>query len=142
MGLTVFGIPNETLKQLAAKMIPDAYADIYKIDGRIFDINRELVRFARRGEWQSFIDIVSGIVKENFAVRDAVEGEKVVQSTLVTLLCAAGGPYFVRHERESGGPGSDAGAAREDKGRGSRPARPVFRFPRPRSGVALGASTT
>ena len=103
MGLTVFGIPNETLKQLAAKMIPDAYADIYKIDGRIFDINRELVRFARRGEWQSFIDIVSGIVKENFAVRDAVEGEKVVQSTLVTLLCAAGGPYFVRHERESGG---------------------------------------
>ena len=103
MGMTVFGIPNETLKQLAAKMIPDAYADVYKIDGRIFDINRELVRFARRGEWQAFIDIVSGIVKENFAVRDAVEGEKVVQSTLVTLLCAASGPYFVRHEREAGG---------------------------------------
>ena len=103
MGMTVFGIPNETLKQLAAKMIPDAYADVYKIDGRIFDINRELVRFARRGEWQDIVAIISGIVKENFAVRDAVEGEKVVQSTLVTLLCAAGGPYFVRHERESGG---------------------------------------
>jgi len=36
-------------------------------------------------------------------VRDAVEGEKVVQSSLVTLLCAAGGPYLVRHEREAGG---------------------------------------
>ena len=36
-------------------------------------------------------------------MRDAIEGEKVVQSTLVTLLCAAGGPYFVRHEREAGG---------------------------------------
>ena len=103
MGMTEFGIPNEMLKQLAAKMIPDAYADIYKIDERIFDINRELVRFARHGEWQAFINIISGIVKENFAVRDAVEGEKVVQSTLVTLLCAAGGPYFVRHEREAGG---------------------------------------
>jgi hypothetical protein len=42
-------------------------------------------------------------VKENFAVRDSVEGEKVVQSTIVALLCASGGPYFVTHEREAGG---------------------------------------
>ena len=98
-----FGVPNETLKQLAAKMIPDAYSDIYKIDGRIFDINKELVAFARRGEWRGFTSILAKIVKENFAVRDAVEGEKVVQSTLVALLTAAKGPYLVRHEREAGG---------------------------------------
>jgi hypothetical protein len=102
-GLTEFGVPNETMKQIASKMIPDAYADVYKIDERMFDVNRELVRFARRGEWQGVVEILSKIVQENFAVRDAVEGEKVVQSSLVTLLCAAGGPYFVRHERESGG---------------------------------------
>ena len=102
-GLTEFGVPNETMKQIASKMIPDAYADIYKIDERIFDVNKELVRFARRGEWNGFVGILSGIVKENFAVRDAVEGEKVVQASLVTLLCAAGGPYYVRHEREAGG---------------------------------------
>ena len=101
--LTRFGIPNETLKHLAAKMIPDAYSDIYKIDERMFDINKELVAFARRGEWSGFIGILSGIVKENFAVRDAVEGEKVVQSTLVALLTAAKGPYLVGHEREAGG---------------------------------------
>jgi len=98
-----FGVPNETLKQLAAKMIPDAYSDIYKIDGRIFDINKELVAFARRGEWRGFTGILAEIAKENFAVRDAVEGEKVVQSTLVALLTAAKGPYLVRHEREAGG---------------------------------------
>ena len=98
-----FGVPNETLKHLASKMIPDAYSDIYSIDGRIFDINKVLVAFARRGEWQGFVGILAQIVKENFAVRDAVEGEKVVQSTLVALLVAAGGPYFVKHERESGG---------------------------------------
>ena len=101
--LTRFGIPNETLKHLAATMIPDAYSDIYKIDERMFDINKELVAFARRGEWNGFTGILSGIVKENFAVRDAVEGEKVVQSTLVALLTAAKGPYLVSHEREAGG---------------------------------------
>ncbi|MBQ4198935.1 MAG: PD-(D/E)XK nuclease domain-containing protein, partial [Kiritimatiellae bacterium] len=59
--------------------------------------------FAESGEWKGFADILAQIVKENFAVRDAAEGEKVVQSTLVALLRAAGGPYFVKHERESGG---------------------------------------
>ena len=103
MGMAEFGVPNEALKQIVSKMIPDAYSDIYKIDERIFDINKELIRFAKRGEWQRLADILAEIVKENFAVRDAIEGEKVVQSTLVTLLCAAGGPYFVRHEREAGG---------------------------------------
>ena len=101
--LVKFGLPNETLKELAAKMLPDAYSDIYKIDGRVVDINKGLVAFARRGEWKGFIDILSGIVKENFAVRDSVEGEKVVQSTIVALLMAARGPYFVTHEREAGG---------------------------------------
>ena len=102
-GKSVFGIPNETLKDLAAKMIPAAYSDIHKIDERVFDINDGLVDFSFDGNWKPFIDILSGIVKENFAVRDSVEGEKVVQSTIVALLCAAGGPYFVTHEREAGG---------------------------------------
>ena len=102
-GKTVFGIPNETLKDLAAKMIPAAYSDVHKIDERVFDINDGLCDFAEKGEWRGFIDILSGIVKENFAVRDSVEGEKVVQSTIVALLMAAGGPYFVKHEREAGG---------------------------------------
>ena len=102
-GKTVFGVANETLKELAAKMIPAAYSDVHKIDERVYDINSGLCDFAEKGEWRGFIDILSTIVKENFAVRDSVEGEKVVQSTLVALLTAAGGPYLVRHEREAGG---------------------------------------
>ena len=102
-GKTVFGIPNETLKQLASKMIPAAYADVHKIDERVFRINDGLVDFSYDGNWRKFADNLVEIVKENFAVRDSVEGEKVVQATLVALLCAAGGPYFVRHEREAGG---------------------------------------
>ena len=102
-GKTVFGIPNETLKELAAKMIPAAYSDVHKIDERVYDINGGLCDFAENGAWRGFIDILSGIVNENFAVRDSVEGEKVVQSTIVALLTASGGPYFVTHEREAGG---------------------------------------
>ena len=102
-GKTVFGIPNETFKELAAKMIPAAYSDVHKIDERVFDINRGLCDFAEKGEWRGFVGILSQIVKENFAVRDSVEGEKVVQSTLVALLTAAKGPYYVKHEREAGG---------------------------------------
>jgi len=102
-GKTVFGVPNETLKELAAKMIPAAYSDVHKIDERVYDINDGLCDFAEKGEWRGFMGILSGIVKENFAVRDAVEGEKVVQSTLVALLTAAKGPYLVSHEREAGG---------------------------------------
>ena len=98
-----FGIPNETLKQLAAKMIPAAYSDVHKIDERVYAINDGLCDLAEKGEWRGLIGCLSDIVKENFAVRDSVDGEKVVQSTLVALLTAAGGPYFVRHERESGG---------------------------------------
>ena len=102
-GKTVFGIPNETLKELAAKMIPAAYSDIHKIDERVFDVNNGLCDFAEKGEWKGFVGILSQIVKENFAVRDSVEGDKVVQSTIVALLTSAKGPYFVRHEGEAGG---------------------------------------
>ena len=84
-------------------MIPAAYSDVHKIDERVFDVNSGLCDFAEKGEWKGVVDILAGIVKENFAVRDSVEGEKVVQSTLVALLTAAKGPYFVTHEREAGG---------------------------------------
>ena len=100
-GNAVFGVPNETLKELAARMIPAAYSDVHKIDERVFDINDGLCTFAENGAWNGITDILAEIVKENFAVRDAVEGEKVVQSTLVALLTAAKGPYLVRHEREA-----------------------------------------
>ena len=102
-GKTIFGVPNETLKELSAKMIPAAYEDIHKIDERVFGINAGLVDFSFDGNWKPFIDTLSQIVKENFAVRDSVEGEKVVQSTIVALLMASGGPYLVTHEREAGG---------------------------------------
>ncbi|MBR4616931.1 MAG: AAA family ATPase, partial [Kiritimatiellae bacterium] len=103
LGKTIFGIPNETLKKLAADMIPAAYSDVHRIDERVFDINDGLCTFAGDGNWRGFVDILAEIVKENFRVRDSIDGEKTVQSTMVALLCAAAGPYLVHHEDESGG---------------------------------------
>ena len=102
-GKTTFGIPNETLKKLAADMIPAAYADIHRIDERVFDINDGLCVFADCGDWREFVGLLAEIVKENFRVRDSIDGEKTVQSTVVALLCAAAGPYLVHHEGEAGG---------------------------------------
>ena len=103
-GKPIFGLPNETLKKLAADMIPAAYADVHKIDERVFDINDALYDFAfEGGDWHGFVDILAEIVKENFRVRDSIDGEKTVQSTMVALLCAAAGPYLIHHEGESGG---------------------------------------
>ena len=68
-GKTVFGIPNETLKELAAKMIPAAYSDVHKIDERVSDINDGLCDFAEKGEWRGFIDILSGM---RFALNVAI----------------------------------------------------------------------
>ena len=101
-GKTVFGIPNEALKKLASDMIPAAYSDIHKIDERVFGVNDGLCDFAETGNWRPLVEILASIVRENFAVRDAAEGEKVVQSTVVALLRASGGPYFVRHEGAAG----------------------------------------
>ena len=103
-GRPVFGVPNETLKKLAADMIPAAYSDVHQIDERVFAINDALYDFAfEGGDWRGFVGILSEIVRENFRVRDSIDGEKTVQSTIVALLVAAAGPYFVRHEGEADG---------------------------------------
>ena len=102
-GKTSFGLPNETMKKLAADMIPAAYADIHKIDGRVQSINDGLCVFADNGDWRGFVGVLCEIVRENFRVRDSIDGEKTVQSTVVALLVAAAGPYFVRHEGEACG---------------------------------------
>ena len=103
-GRPVFGVPNETLKKFAADMIPAAYGDVHKIDERVVDLNDALYGFAfEGGDWRGIVGILAEIVKENFRVRDSIDGEKTVQSTMVALLCAAAGPYFVHHEGEAGG---------------------------------------
>jgi len=43
------------------------------------------------------------VVKQNFAVRDAKEGETAVASAVSAILISAGGPYVIKREREANG---------------------------------------
>ena len=42
-------------------------------------------------------------MKQNFAVRDAKEGETAVASAVSAILISAGGPYVIKREREANG---------------------------------------
>ena len=95
-------VPNLTVQEFINDFIPRAYDDVYGIDSSVYDIARGLGEFARYGRWGKAIDAVSKSVDEYFKVRDAIEGERVVQTAMCSLLKVAHGPYIVDHEIEAG----------------------------------------
>ena len=103
MGTPVFGLPNGTLRQIAAQMFTQAYSDACGIDQRTSAINAGLRAFAAKGTWDKLLEPLFDVVKQNFAVRDAKEGETAVASAISALLIAAGGPYYIKREREANG---------------------------------------
>ena len=102
MGEIAFKIPNLTIAQFMHDFVPKAYEDVSGIDPRIFDISKGLYAFARKGDWHKALETACEVVSSYWAVRDAVEGEKVVQTSLASLLYVAHGPYLVPHEGECG----------------------------------------
>lgn len=100
-GRVRLGIPNLTVQEFINDFIPRAYDDVYGIDSRVYDIANGLYDFSADGNWRKAIDAVSKSVDEYFKVRDAVEGERVVQTAMCSLLKVAHGPYIVDHEIEA-----------------------------------------
>ena len=103
MGTPVFGLPNGALRQIAAQMFTQAYSDACGIDQRLPAINAGLRAFASKGTWNKLLDPLLDVVKQNFAVRDAKEGETAVASAVSAILISAGGPYVIKREREANG---------------------------------------
>ena len=103
MGTPVFGLPNGTLRQIAAQMFTQAYSDACGIDQRLPAINAGLRAFAAKGTWDKLLEPLFDVVKQNFAVRDAKEGETAVASAVSAILVSAGGPYVIKREREANG---------------------------------------
>ena len=100
-GRVRLGIPNLTVQEFVNDFIPRAYDDVYGIDSRVYDIANGLYDFSSDGDWHKAIDAVSKSVDEYFKVRDAIEGERVVQTAMCSLLKVAHGPYIVDHEIET-----------------------------------------
>ena len=103
MGTPVFGLPNAALRQITAQMFTEAYSDACGIDQRIPAVNAGLRAFASKGTWDALLEPLLDVVKQNFAVRDAKEGETAVASAVSAILISAGGPYMVKREREANG---------------------------------------
>ena len=103
MGTPMFGIPNGAFRQMAAQLFTQAYSEACGIDQRIPAINAGLRAFAATGTWDRLFEPLFDVVKQNFAVRDAKEGETAVASAVSAILISAGGPYFITREREANG---------------------------------------
>mgnify|MGYP002673954192 FL=1 len=103
LGRSTLGIPNLTVGEFLHDFVPKAYQDLNGIDPRLFDVANAMTDFARHGDWRAPLETAASVVSRYWKVRDAVEGERVVQTALCSLLYVGHGPYIVRHERESAG---------------------------------------
>ena len=103
LGRSMLGIPNLTVGEFMHDFVPKAYQDLNGIDPRVFDIANGMVDFADAGDWHGALDTACEVVSRYWKVRDAIEGERVVQTALCSLLYVGHGPYIVHHERESAG---------------------------------------
>ena len=103
LGRSTLGIPNLTVGEFLHDFVPKAYRDLNGIDPRVFDIANGMADFAETGDWRGALETAASVVSRYWRVRDAVEGERVVQTALCALLYVGHGPYIVRHERESAG---------------------------------------
>ena len=103
LGEAILKIPNLTVGEFMHDFIPKAYQDVYGVDPRIFAVAKGMTNFARHGDWHEAIKAVSDVVASYWKVRDALEGERVIQAALCSLLFVGHGPFIVRHEQESAG---------------------------------------
>ena len=103
LGQSRLGIPNLTVGEFLHDFVPKAYQDLNGIDPRLFDVANAMTDFAETGDWRTPLETAASVVSRYWKVRDAVEGERAVQTALCALLYVGHGPYIVRHERESAG---------------------------------------
>ena len=102
-GQSQLAIPNLTVGEFMHDFVPKAYQDVHGVDSQIFEIANGMANFARCGDWRGAVGTATGVVSRYWRVRDAVEGERVVQTALCSLLYVGHGPYIVTHEQESRG---------------------------------------
>lgn len=96
-------IPNRMVSEFLHGFVPAAYSDIHGVDPRLSEISDGMTKFAQDGDFAPVLDCLATLVGEYFSVRDAVEGERIIQTAVCSLLYVAHGPFAIRHEREENG---------------------------------------
>ncbi len=85
-GLTLLGIPNQTVRQLLYGHMRDAYddADLFSVDPHRLLV--ELSRMAFQGEWRPVVRLLGDAIAAQTGIRDYIAGEKVLQGFLAAYL--------------------------------------------------------
>ena len=85
-GSPVLRVPNLTIRQVLFSYIEQGYrrAEVFRLDeSRLRDFMRRMAYF---GEWQPVFQYLADKIKEQTAVRDYLQGEKVVQTFHLVYL--------------------------------------------------------
>jgi hypothetical protein len=101
-GRAVLRIPNLTIKTLMYGYLRDGFADtdVFRID--MWHFSDLMHAMAYRGEWQAVFEFLAEEIEKQAAVRDYLDGEKMVQGFLLAYLNVTN--YFLTwSERELGG---------------------------------------
>jgi hypothetical protein len=101
-GETKFIIPNKVIEQLLNDFICRGYMDACKVNIDMLALSRLIGHMAYDGEWERCIDFIGETIKTSMAMRDLIEGERVVQALFIALF-HVGRPFIIDSEREAGG---------------------------------------
>ncbi len=101
-GTPRLGIPNQTVKRLMYGYLRDAYEDVGLFSVDLYAFSRLMHEMAYRGAWRPVLEFLSAAIARHTAIRDYIDGEKVIQGFLAAYLSAT--DHFVFHtERELAG---------------------------------------
>ncbi len=98
-GTPRLGIPNQTVKRLMYGYLRDAWDDMGVFSVDFYDLFRLTRDMAYEGAWRPAVEYLSGAVARQTAIRDYLDGEKVVQTFFAAYFALT--DHFVLHsERE------------------------------------------
>jgi len=92
-GKYLLKIPNLTIQHLMYDYIRSGFEDvnIFKID--IWELSDLITKMAYDGEWKAFFQFLSEQIEKQRAIRDYLNGEKVIQGFLLAYLNVA--DYYI-----------------------------------------------
>lgn len=110
-GVTRLRIPNQTMRYFLNSFVTEGYSRACSVNLRTSELTRRLADLAYDGTWKPCMELVADIVRDCFASRDGIEGEKVVQADMTALLNVAANSFIVQSEYNANGGYADISLA-------------------------------
>ena len=98
-GLPRLGIPNQTVKRLMYGYLRDAWDEMDVFSADFYDLLRLTGDMAYEGAWRPAVEYLSGAVARQTAIRDYIDGERVVHAFFAAYLGLTD-HYVLHSERE------------------------------------------